>query len=233
MSAAVAVVSGSVVYLSAPPASAAEAPPALQAEIDLAVLDAGIELAERPGCNALLSETGLFVGSPAIDILDTSRTTFQPVPPAPLPASTVASVRGFGLGQEIAIHQAFDELGVTRELKFAGQKEISSDNPAIQRAVAILHEIGHLSGVEGAHEGRVDEAGNPISADLEERLYNTRILNTCFAPTASALAEIPGPSCITWASTSESTCAAATSRRSWKHCPAVPAWRSVSSKAPT
>lgn len=182
--AVVAVVATSVVFLSASPASADEPPPALRLKIDNAVSDAKIAL-QRPECNALLSgplSTG-FV--PAFLVLNTARTEFQPVPPPPRPAATAATVPfvGAGMNQPIRIHNGFDQIGVTMTLPFGGRPAMATNNFDVVRAVVILHEVGHLTGIEGDHEARTDAAGRPISAAQEEALYNTRILNTCFAPT--------------------------------------------------
>jgi hypothetical protein len=185
--AAVAVVATSVMFLSAPPASADEPPPSLRLKIDNAVRDANNALL-RPECNALLSG-GLSTGfAPAFLVLNSARTEFQPVPPPPRPtATTVATVPfvGAGLNQPIRIHNAFDQIGVTGTLPFGGRPAMATNNFDVVRAVVILHEVGHLTGIEGDHEARTDAAGRTISAAQEEALYNTRILNTCFAPRGS------------------------------------------------
>lgn len=177
----------SLMFLSAPQASAqTPPPPGLEAKVTQAKADARAAL-NKAQCNALL--TGALTDSPR-DVLDTSTTPFRAVPPPPLPANTVASVQipqfrvGFSpLNQPISIHQGFDEIGKTLTLNFAADRaEIDINDFPRQRAVAILHEVGHLTGVEGAHEGLVAENGARISRDREERLYNTRILNACFAP---------------------------------------------------
>ena len=190
--AAVAVVATSVMFLSTPPASADEFPPGLKAKVDKAVSDAKIAL-QRPECNALLSGPQLTGFVSAVDVLDTARPVYQPVPPPPLPANAAASALvGEGLNEAIHIHQAFDEIGMNRTLVFGGSPAITTDSD-VERAVAILHEVGHLSGIEGQHEARTDAAGRPISGAEEAALYNTRILNTCFAPRAAY--RISGASC--------------------------------------
>jgi hypothetical protein len=179
--AAVAVVATSVMFVSVPPASADEFPPGLKAKVDKAVSDAKIAL-RRPECNALLSGPQLTGFVSAVDVLDTARPVYQPVPPPPLTADAAASAAvGEGLNEPIHIHQAFDEIGIRRIVVYGGNPAITTDTD-VDRAVAILHEVGHLSGIEGQHEARTDAAGRPISGAQESALYNTRILNTCFAP---------------------------------------------------
>jgi hypothetical protein len=180
--AAVAVVATSVMFLPSSPASADEFPPGLKAKVDEAVSDAKFAL-QRPECNALLSGIGRTGFVSAVDVLDTARPVYQPVPPPPLPANSAASALvGAGLNQDIHIHDPFDEIGVSVRMIFRGSPATSTTDVGLQRAVAILHEVGHLSGVEAQHEARTDAAGTPISAVEEVGLYNTRILNTCFAP---------------------------------------------------
>src|SRR5262245_62122474 len=171
--AAVAVVAPSVMFLSAPPASADEPPPALDLKIRNAVMAAKNAL-QRPECNALLSGGPGFVS--AVDVLNTASTNYEPVPPPPLPSWAIASsLYGRGLNQVIHIHNGFDMLGPGPDQlqpKFSGRTEIPTTDYDVVRALTILHEVGHISGVEALHEARVDEAGRPISADEEEGLYN-------------------------------------------------------------
>jgi hypothetical protein len=183
--AAVAVVATSVMFLSAPPASADPFPPGLDLKVRQAVIDAKIALL-RPECNALLSGPQLTGFISAFDVLDTASTDFKPVPPPPLPADTPASsFVGEGLNETITIYPGFDELGGRLTPVFRGSPAIPTTDPALQRALTILHEVGHLSGIEPQHEARTDVAGRPISAIEEAGLYDTRILNTCFAPTTA------------------------------------------------
>jgi hypothetical protein len=190
--AAVAVVVSSVLILSAPPASAAP-PPDFDAKVTRAFNDAKAAL-QRPDCAKLLTEPilGLF---PPGDVLNTATRRFLDVPPPPLPADAGASVQGTGLFQTITFYPGFFKLGTTTrpdgsqvivKPRLAGRPEIPDEilnkDDNLLRALAILHEVGHLTGVEAQHEARIDEAGNWISAEIEEGLYNTRILNTCFAP---------------------------------------------------
>ena len=104
-------------------------------------------------------------------------------------ANAAASVNDFGRFSKITVYPRFADLGTmptptTRiELKFAGRLEIDARaNGDLMRAIAILHEVGHLTGVEPAHERQTDDLGHPVTPDLEEGLYNTRILNVCFTP---------------------------------------------------
>src|SRR5688500_18606959 len=154
--AAVAVVATSVMFLPGSPASADEFPPGLKAKVDEAVSDANFAL-QRPECNALLSGIGRTGFVSAGGVLDTARPVFQPVPPPPLPATTLASALvGEGLNEPIHIHQAFAELGVTTRVPFRGSPATSTTDVGLQRAVTILHEVGHLTGVEAQHEARTD-----------------------------------------------------------------------------
>ncbi|HEY7071716.1 MAG TPA: hypothetical protein VH479_16445 [Acidimicrobiales bacterium] len=149
------------------------------------MIDAKIALL-RPECNALLSgpqRTG-FIS--AFDVLDTASTVYQPVPPSPLPANTPASsFVGEGLNEPITIHNGFDRLGEGLTPVFFGSPAMATTDPGVLRALTILHEVGHLSGIEPQHEARTDVAGRPITGIQEAGLYNTRILNTCFAPTTA------------------------------------------------
>jgi hypothetical protein len=185
--AVVAVAVGSVLLSSAPPASAA-APPDVQVKIDRAVNDAKAAL-QRPECALLLIEPQLALFQ-ASNVLDTASLVFEPNPPADSPGA-VATVAGdaYGPGQQIRIHQGFVTLGEVvvapdriGTLRFAGRPESDITDGNLLRAVAILHEIGHLTLVEPSHANRIDENGNVVSAVVREGLYNSRILNTCFSP---------------------------------------------------
>lgn len=119
-------------------------------------------------------------------VLASSRVVFRPDPPADNPDAG-ASIRAVGPGQEISIHRPFLDYLVERadgsfdNIVFEGRPEANQFNPDLVRAVAILHEVGHLTLAELGHELGFDENGNLIPADFREGLYNTRILNTCFA----------------------------------------------------
>jgi hypothetical protein len=188
--AVVAVVAGSVAGLSVTPASA-DPPPDFETKVKAAFDDARVAL-QRPQCVRLLSAPlNLF---PPLDVLNTATTRFLDVPPPPLTSAAAASVQGTGLFQPITFYPAFFRYGVTTQPdgtrifetpRFDGRLdvpfEIVGANDRQLRTVAILHEVGHLTGVEGQHRSGVDDAGNPVPATVDEGLYNTRIFNTCIA----------------------------------------------------
>jgi hypothetical protein len=175
--------------MSARPAASATAPPEVQSKIDQAVTTASAAL-QRTECEAILAPpTGFQFTFTAGEVLATSTRSFEPAPPNKPDAA--ASVSDFGRSSTIRIHPRFADLGAGLELRFAGvgelagvgpRPEISTAGGDLQRAVAILHEVGHLTGIEPAHEGRTDGAGNPVDPKVEEGIYNTRILNVCFSP---------------------------------------------------
>jgi hypothetical protein len=185
----VAVVASSVLVLSAPPASA-DPPPDFDSTVTRAINDARRAL-ERPECERLLSGP---LGS-ALDVLNTSSRRFVEVPPAPLSPDAAASVSGRGLNQPITFYPGFFRFGTTSrpdgsqvilQPRLGGRPEFSAErlntDASLLRALTVLHEVGHLTLRELDHEGNVDDFGRPLPPDAAEGFYNTRILNTCFAP---------------------------------------------------
>lgn len=178
-----ATVVATVLSIAAPasPAGAAPAPPPIQVKIDNAVNLALTQLIERPECNALLTNN-LFTLQ-ARGVLASATNSFRDDPPPGVPASAFASVPvGGGFGQDIEFYRNFDRIGPSRNLNFQGRVEPPLNDFDVIRAVAVLHEVGHLTGVEADHRPVVAENGQTISRDRAEGLYNTRIINTCFAP---------------------------------------------------
>jgi hypothetical protein len=189
LSAAVVVVATSVLFLSAPPASAVPAPPDIQVRIDNAVAKATEALQDFECSSMLNPPVGSGFTFTAREVLATYKPDFEPNPP-PLFADAAASVNDFGRNSKITFYPKFARLGTQDTpttvlgLPFGGRPEIDPTfDGDLQRAVAVLHEVGHLTGVEPAHEGRTDDLGNPLSATEEAGFYNTRILNVCFNPT--------------------------------------------------
>lgn len=175
---------GAVLFVSAPPASAVDAP--FQPQIDTATGNALARLRTRPACNAMLSGR-----VSAIDALGTADSDYLPVSRTgnqDAPASVPFTLDG-GLGQTITYHDAFAQLGDTQALRFSANRELFPGEDglaqlqrmaALQQELAVLHEVGHLTGAEGLHLDDVTPDGFTLSGPEEEAFYNTRILNTCF-----------------------------------------------------
>ena len=152
--------------------------------------DAAKVALRRDECNLLLNPVP---GNPdsftftAREVLATATTSFEP-PPGRFP-DAVASVTDVGRSSTIRIHPRFADLGKSLTLRLAGLGDFTDlsarpETPLplsgdLLRAVTILHEVGHLTEREGPHEG----------STVREALYNTRILNTCFAPRSSPTSE--------------------------------------------
>src|SRR5688572_26043954 len=105
---------GAVLFVSAPPASAVDAP--FQPQIDTATGNALARLRTSPACNALLSGR-----VSAIDALATADADYLPVSRSGNPnaaASVPVSFDG-GLDRTITYHDAFARLGDTLAVPFS------------------------------------------------------------------------------------------------------------------
>ena len=172
---------------------------------DIAPLrDNALKLAKRAiandACAARLNgDPDIFARDSARLVLNHVKFNFTETPPPDQPANAVASTVFSGFTQRpITLHREFAKLngetpdrnGVINTLLYLGDLKIKVTGD-IDRAVAILHEVGHLTGRE-THQplGNPNQAGisdaerqrRQDAANRAEGQYNADILNLCVAP---------------------------------------------------